>query len=94
MTSQPQPNNQNQQNLIEPLSDKEIQVMELYSNPFLEKGEIAARLFITVGTLNWYINNAFSKLGETDRFSASWRFWELYPECWNKVREAISREAA
>lgn len=74
-----------------PLSPKELEVMELYSNPYMEKGAIAARLFITVGTLNAHIASAFSKLGESDRFAASIRFWLAYPECWEKVEREIER---
>lgn len=63
----------------EPLTSREIAVMVLYSNPYLEKGEIAVRLNITMHTLNWHINNIFAKLGETDRFPASFRFFQFYP---------------
>jgi LuxR family maltose regulon positive regulatory protein len=63
----------------ESLTEREIQVMVLYSNPYLEKTEIAASLAISITTLNWHISNIFSKLGETDRYPASFRFFQLYP---------------
>lgn len=64
----------------ESLTEREIQVMVLYSNPYLEKSEIAFRLNITMHTLNWHINNIFAKLRETDRFPAAFRFFQLYPD--------------
>jgi ATP/maltotriose-dependent transcriptional regulator MalT len=79
------------QTLIDPLTAKEQEVMELYSNPFLEKREIMARLSISLHTLNHHITNAFDKLGEADRFAASWRFWLAYPECRRRVAEEIER---
>ena len=85
MTAASQPNTQ------EPLTPKEQEVMEYYSNPFLEKREIASRLFITVGTLNNHILSAFSKLGETDRFAASLKFWWLYPDCRDRVAGEIDK---
>ena len=47
----------------EQLSDRERDCMVLYSNPFLEKIEIADQLSITVGTLNSHIARAFLVLG-------------------------------
>jgi DNA-binding NarL/FixJ family response regulator len=90
MTAQP---SQSQQEPLTPLSEREREVMLLYSNPFMEKSEIAARLNISMNTVNFHIAKAFEKLGEADRFTAAWRFWELYPECWDRVKQAI-REAA
>ncbi len=69
-----------QTNLKEVLTPREVVVMTLYSNPFLEKTEIADRLNISMHTLNSHINNCFIKLGETDRFAAAFKFFKLYPQ--------------
>ncbi len=66
--------------LLDPLTQRELEVMGYYSNPFLEKTEIATRLNISMNTLNFHINNCFIKLGETDRFSAAFKFFRLYPQ--------------
>jgi DNA-binding NarL/FixJ family response regulator len=87
MTTQPS------QPLIEPLTQREIEVMFYYSNPFLDKKEIANLLSISMHTLNHHINNIFSKLCETERFAASWKFWEAYPEYLSQIREAILKSA-
>jgi DNA-binding NarL/FixJ family response regulator len=84
---------QQPQTLIEPLTERELAVMELYSIPKMEKAEICQRLAISYNTLNSHITSAFQKLGEADRFAAAWRFWELYPESYDKVKKAV-REAA
>lgn len=53
--------------------------MELYSNPYLEKIEICDKLCISMNTLNTHIQRIFAKLGETERFPATFRFFERYP---------------
>jgi DNA-binding NarL/FixJ family response regulator len=62
------------------LTEREQEVMAWYSNPYIDKIEICAKLNITLGTLNVHINRAFSKLGETDRYPASIKFFALYPD--------------
>lgn len=64
----------------EKLTDREIEVMKLYANPHLEKAEICGKLSITMNTLNVHIGRIFSKLGETERFPAAFRFFQHYPE--------------
>lgn len=87
MTPTPQ---QPQPQPIETLTSREIEVMVLYSNPYLEKGEIAARLAISLATLNWHICNIFSKLGETDRYPASFRFFQMYPQYRDLISEYLA----
>lgn len=64
----------------EPLTPKELEVMSLFSNPYYEYAYISEKLSITVGTLKTHINHIFDKLEETDRYSASLKFFRLYPE--------------
>lgn len=65
---------------FERLTEREQEVMAWYSNPYMEKAEICAKLNIAPGTLNVHINRAFAKLGETDRYPASIKFFALYPD--------------
>jgi ATP/maltotriose-dependent transcriptional regulator MalT len=64
----------------EPLTIRELEVMCLYSNPYYEYTFISNKLNITIGTLKFHINNIFDKLQETDRYSASLKFFKLYPQ--------------
>lgn len=64
----------------EPLTQRELDVMLLFSNPYYEYAYISERLNITVGTLKFHINNIFSKFRENDRYGASLTFFRLYPE--------------
>jgi DNA-binding NarL/FixJ family response regulator len=64
----------------EPLTPKELEVMVLFSNPYYEYVFISDKLSITVGTLKSHINHIFDKLEETDRYSASLKFFRLYPD--------------
>lgn len=63
----------------EALTPKELEVMALFSNPYFEYAYISDKLSITVGTLKTHINHIFDKLEETDRYSASLKFFRLYP---------------
>jgi ATP/maltotriose-dependent transcriptional regulator MalT len=65
---------------VDKLTETEIKIMILYSNPYLEKSYICSYLSISLNTLNWHINNIFSKLGENERFAASFKFFRDYPE--------------
>lgn len=65
---------------MDKLTEREIEVMILYANPYLEKCEICLRLSITMNTLNVHIQRIFAKLGETERFPAAFRFFCMYPE--------------
>lgn len=80
----------NQEPPIEPLTDREKEVMRLYTNPFLEKEEVASRLSISVATLSWHIGNIYSKLRESERYPASFRFFQLYPDFRNLIDEYIA----
>jgi DNA-binding NarL/FixJ family response regulator len=75
-----QPNLVNNDFEYEPFTPKELEVMCLFSNPYYEYAFIADKLNITVGTLKSHINHIFDKLEETDRYSASIKFFRLYPQ--------------
>jgi LuxR family maltose regulon positive regulatory protein len=55
-----------QDDLIEPLSAREMQVMHLLCEG-LSNQEIAAQLFLSVGTVKTHIHHIFAKLGVRDR---------------------------
>ncbi len=55
-----------QQNLIEPLTNREMEVLRFLCEG-LSNQEIAAKLFISVGTIKTHIHNIFNKLGVRDR---------------------------
>ncbi|MBN9393444.1 MAG: response regulator transcription factor [Chloroflexi bacterium] len=63
----------------EPLTPKELEVMVLYSNPYFENGYICDKLSISINTLKTHIAHIFDKFGEADRYSASIKFFRLYP---------------
>ncbi len=54
------------QNLIEPLTDREMEVLHLLCDG-LSNQEIATRLFLSVGTVKTHIHNIFNKLDVRDR---------------------------
>jgi DNA-binding NarL/FixJ family response regulator len=64
----------------EPLTPKELEVMLLYSNPYFEYSYICDKLSISMATLKTHINHIFDKLEETDRYTASIRFFKIYPD--------------
>lgn len=57
------------QNLIEPLSERELEVLRLV-NAGLSNSEIADKLIVTVGTVKKHLNNIFGKLGASSRTQA------------------------
>jgi LuxR family maltose regulon positive regulatory protein len=63
-------------NLVEPLSDRELEVLRLIAEG-LSNREIADRLVVVVGTVKWYINNIYTKLGIHSRTQALARAREL-----------------
>ena len=69
-----------QQREYEQLTPKELEVMLLYSNPYYEYGYICDKLSISIYTLKTHINHIFDKLQETDRYTASLKFFKLYPD--------------
>ena len=62
--------------LIEPLSEREMESMRLLGSGASNK-EIAARLYITEGTVKNHITNIFGKLGVSDRIKAALKAREL-----------------
>jgi len=65
-----------QQSLIEPLSERELEVLRLVAAG-LSNGEIAAKLFVSVGTVKTHVHNIFGKLGVVGRPQAMARAREL-----------------
>jgi DNA-binding NarL/FixJ family response regulator len=64
------------QPLVEPLSERELEVLALISQGASNK-EIAARLFITEGTVKNHVTNILGKLEVTDRTQAALRARDL-----------------
>ncbi len=64
------------QNLIEPLSDRELEVLRLIADG-LSNHEIADKLIIGLGTVKTHINNIFGKLDVKNRTQAVARAREL-----------------
>ncbi len=62
--------------LIEPLSDREIEIVKLLANGASNK-EIGSALFITEGTVKNHVTNILGKLGARDRTQAALRAREL-----------------
>jgi LuxR family transcriptional regulator, maltose regulon positive regulatory protein len=65
--------------LVEPLSEQEIKILRLLSAG-LSNQEIAAELFITVGTAKWHVHNIYGKLGVANRMQAAARAQDLFKE--------------
>ncbi len=55
--------------LIEPLSEREIEVLRLVAKG-LSNADTARRLYISLGTVKWHINHIFAKLGVKNRTQA------------------------
>ncbi len=55
--------------LIEQLSERELEILSLVAEGRSNQ-EIAAQLFITVGTTKWHLNNIYGKLGAGSRTQA------------------------
>jgi LuxR family maltose regulon positive regulatory protein len=64
------------QPLIEPLSERELEVLRLIAAG-LSNGEIAQKLFITVGTVKRHVNHVYGKLDVHSRTQAVARAREL-----------------
>jgi ATP/maltotriose-dependent transcriptional regulator MalT len=56
-------------NLLEPLSERELEVLQLIANG-LTNEEIAGRLFVSVSTVKKHINHIYSKIGAASRTQA------------------------
>jgi DNA-binding NarL/FixJ family response regulator len=62
--------------LVEPLSDRELEILRQIADGDSNK-EIAARLYITEGTVKNHVTNILGKLGVRDRTQAALRAREL-----------------
>ena len=62
--------------LIEPLSEREIEVLRLVAKG-LSNADITRHLYITLGTVKWHINHIFAKLGVKNRTQAINKATEL-----------------
>jgi DNA-binding NarL/FixJ family response regulator len=65
-----------QADLVEPLSERELEILRLVATGDSNK-EIAARLYITEGTVKNHVTNILGKLGVRDRTQAALRAREL-----------------
>ncbi len=64
------------QPLVEPLSERELDVLRLLSTD-LSGPDIARRLFVSLNTLRTHTRNVYAKLGVNDRRAAVRRAGEL-----------------
>jgi LuxR family maltose regulon positive regulatory protein len=64
------------QPLVEPLSQREMEVLQLVATG-LSNREIAERLIISVGTVKTHVHHIYGKLGVRDRAQAIVRAREL-----------------
>ena len=65
-----------QMGLLEPLSDRELEVLRLVAAG-LSNRKIAAQLVISTGTVKTHVHNLCGKLGASNRMEASARAREL-----------------
>jgi len=72
----PAPSDQREQGLVEPLTTREMEVLQLLADG-LSNREIADRLFVTVGTVKWHAHNIYGKLDVQNRTQAAARAREL-----------------
>ena len=63
--------------LIEPLSERELQVLNLVANGLMNR-EIADKLVVTVGTVKRHVSNIHAKLGVRNRTEAVAKARELH----------------
>jgi len=71
-----QPSHAPTQPLADPLSPRELEILGLFASD-LSTREVAQNLFITVGTVKWYLNQIYSKLSVHSRIQAIARAREL-----------------
>jgi LuxR family maltose regulon positive regulatory protein len=74
--SEPQPSALSPQPLIEPLSERELDVLKLLRSE-LSGPEMAQHLTVSIHTLRTHTNNIFKKLGVNNRRAAVRRAEEL-----------------
>ncbi|MBX2998318.1 MAG: response regulator transcription factor [Caldilineaceae bacterium] len=70
------PSKQTQEKLLDPLSEREIEVLKLLAQGFANR-EIADRLYLAEGTVKNYVSSAMQKLSVRDRTQAALRAREL-----------------
>jgi ATP/maltotriose-dependent transcriptional regulator MalT len=63
--------------LIEPLSERELEILILIADG-LSNREIAAQLYLSVATVKWYLTHIYSKLGVQSRTLAIQRARQLH----------------
>jgi LuxR family maltose regulon positive regulatory protein len=68
--------NSKKSNLVEPLSEREVEVLRLVTAG-LSNLEIASRLFISPGTAKTHVHHLYGKLGVRNRIEAASRAKEL-----------------
>lgn len=56
--------------LVEPLGERELEILALAAAG-LSNQQIAVRLYITLGTVKWHLNNIYGKLGVKSRTQAA-----------------------
>jgi len=70
------PNNPNQEALIDPLSPREVEILQLVATGASNK-EIADKLIISEGTVKNHLSNILGKMGVKDRMQAVLKAKEL-----------------
>ncbi len=68
--------NSNKQPLIEPLTNRELDVLQLIAEGHTNE-EISAELVLALGTVKWYASQIYGKLGVSNRTEAAHRAREL-----------------
>ena len=58
-----------EESLIEPLSNREMEILQMISDGASNK-DISEKLYISIGTVKWHINNIYGKLGVDRRTQA------------------------
>ena len=72
----PSPRSAIPETLVEPLTDREVQILRLMAVQSLFQ-EIADELYLSVNTVKWYAKNIYGKLGVNSKADAVARAWEL-----------------
>jgi LuxR family maltose regulon positive regulatory protein len=62
--------------LLDPLTQREVEVLHLITAGLTNR-QIAEQLFLSPGTVKWYVNQIFGKLSVTSRTQAIARATEL-----------------
>ncbi len=75
-TATDQPTRLEIRELIEPLNDRETQILRLLSARYTYR-EISEELYLSLNTVKWYTKNIYSKLGVSKKHEAAARAQEL-----------------